>query len=31
MDREVAIVGSAQTQYEAEKIDLTISECVLNI
>jgi len=31
MDKEVAVVGSAQTKYEADKIDLPISELFLNI
>ena len=31
MDKEVAIVGCTQTKYEAEKIDLTISELVFEV
>ncbi|TKJ23527.1 MAG: propanoyl-CoA acyltransferase [Promethearchaeota archaeon Loki_b32] len=31
MDKEVAIVGCTQTKYEADKIDLTISELVFEV
>ncbi|MHA1210058.1 MAG: thiolase family protein, partial [Candidatus Freyarchaeota archaeon] len=31
MDKEVAIVGVAQTKYEAEKIDQTYAELVFEV